>query len=47
MEFNLKYCERRAAQELAAARTALTQEGRERRLALAAQFKAKATSLLV
>ena len=41
MEFNIKYFERRAAQELAAARTALTQEARERRLALAAHFRAK------
>lgn len=45
MEFNLKYFERRAAQEAAAARVALTQEARERRLMLAAQFRAKAAEL--
>ena len=45
MEFNLRYFERRAAQELAAARTALTQEARDRRLLLAAQFRARAAEL--
>ncbi len=47
MEFNLRYFERRAMQEAAAARTALTQEARERRLLLAAQFRAKAAELAV
>jgi hypothetical protein len=42
VEFNLRYFERRALQEAAAARIALTDEARERRLMLAAQFRAKA-----
>ena len=47
MEFNLKYFERRAAQEEAAARTALTAAARDRRLALAEQFRARAAALIV
>lgn len=47
MELNLRYFERRAAQEAAAARTALTQSARDRRLALAEQFRAKAAALAV
>ena len=45
MEFNVRYFERRAAQEAAAARVALTAPARERRLALAEQFRAKAAAL--
>lgn len=45
MEFNLKYFERRALQEQAAARVALTAAARDRRLMLAEQFRAKAASL--
>ena len=46
MEFNLRYFERRALQEQAAARVALTSEARERRLQLAEQFRAKAAALI-
>lgn len=42
---NFRYFERRAMHEQAAARTALTAEARERRLALAEQFRAKAAEL--
>ena len=44
---NIRYFERRAAQEAAAARTAVTQEARNRRLTLAAQFKARAAELAI
>ena len=45
MESNVHYFARRAAQEQAAARTALTEPARKRRLALAAQFQAKLAAL--
>ena len=41
MESNLFYYSRRAMQEHAAARTALTAEARQRRLDLAQMFEAK------
>jgi hypothetical protein len=47
MESNLRYFARRAVQEQAAARTALTEEARQRRLALAAQFEAKLQALTI
>ena len=42
MESNPRYYARRALQEHSAARVALTSEARQRRLALAAMFEAKA-----
>lgn len=42
MDSNGRYYARRALQEQAAARVAVTSEARERRLALAAMFQAKA-----
>ena len=45
VESNLRYYERRAMQEQAAARTALTTAARDRRLLLAAQFRAKIAEL--
>lgn len=45
MESDIRFYARRLAQEQVAARTALTLEARERRLALAAKFKAKLAQL--
>jgi hypothetical protein len=45
VESNLHYYARRAMQEHAAARTAVTAEARSRRLALAQQFQAKLEAL--
>jgi hypothetical protein len=45
MVSNLHYYARRVAQEQAAARTAVTHAARERRLALAEQFRAKLEAL--
>jgi len=45
MESDLRYYARRAAQEHVAARNALTNEARQRRLALAASFEAKLADL--
>ncbi|MEN2785483.1 hypothetical protein ACFOKI_12305 [Sphingomonas qilianensis] len=45
MTSNLHYYARRVVQEQAAARTAVTPAGRERRLALAEQFRAKLLAL--
>ncbi|MES2056942.1 MAG: hypothetical protein V4564_13480 [Pseudomonadota bacterium] len=45
MESNLHYYARRAMQEHAAARTAVTIEARNRRLALAQMFQAKLEAL--
>lgn len=45
MESNIRYYARRALQEQAAARVAITSEARQRRLALAAMFEAKAQLL--
>ncbi|MEO5867702.1 MAG: hypothetical protein ABIS14_01105 [Sphingomonas sp.] len=45
MESNLHFYARRVVQEQAAARTALTSEARERRLALARTFQAKLEAL--
>ena len=47
MESNIRFYARRAAQEQVAARTAVTAEARQRRLALAAQFEAKLAQLCV
>ena len=45
MESNVRFYERRLKQEKVAARTAVTTEARDRRLALAAQFEAKLAQL--
>ena len=45
MESDIRFYARRLAQEQVAARTALTVEARERRLALAATFQAKLAQL--
>ncbi|MES2753963.1 MAG: hypothetical protein V4659_04785 [Pseudomonadota bacterium] len=46
MESSISYYARRAAQEQAAARLAVTELARERRLALAASFQAKVAALV-
>lgn len=45
MESNVHYYARRAMQEHAAARTALTEEARKRRLTLAQVFEAKLVAI--
>ena len=47
MVSDLQYYQRREAQERSAARTAITAEARERRLALAQMFQAKLAALNV